>query len=242
MPLSALVVGTLSPDFEYPFRLAAVSRFSHTLPGILYFCVPIGVILLWIFHRLIKGPTILLLPGSVRQRVEPHATQFSFWPASRLLLITISVAIGATTHVVCDSFTHEHGWFVERWPALQASLIAGQKLQIFKLLQYGSSIVGLLLLSYCFHGWLRNQHNDKPQQQGSLPERLRRRIVAAIVVLTCAGAICAGLWSAAQQATGRRVIRAFLVQSSIGAMIVFAGCILLYSLFMKLTNSRVTAR
>jgi hypothetical protein len=241
LPLSALVVGALSPDLEYPFRLVVGSRFSHTLPGILYFCVPIGLIFLWIFHQLIKGPSVLLLPGFVRQRVEPRVTQFSFWPASRLLLITIAIAIGAITHVVWDSFTHEHGWFVESWPALQASLMASRKLQIFKLLQYGTSILGLLWLSYCFYSWLLNQRNDEPQQRRSLPERVRRRIVAAIVLLTCAVAICAGLWSAVQ-ATGLRVIRVFVVQSSIGAMIAFAGCILLYSLFMKLTNSRVTAR
>jgi hypothetical protein len=200
-----------------------------------------GLISLWIFHRLIKGPSVLLLPGFVRQRVEPHVTQFSFGPASRFLLITISVAIGAITHVVWDSFTHEHGWFVERWPALQASLMASRKLQIFKLLQYGTSILGLLLLSYCFYSWLLNQRNDELLQQRALPERVRRRIVAAIVVLTCAVAICAGLWSAVQ-ATGLRVIRVFVVQSSIGGMIAFAGCVLLYSLFMRFAGPQIRTR
>jgi amino acid transporter len=233
LPLSALVVGSLSPDFEYPFRLAAVSRFSHTLPGILYFCVPVGLLFLWLFHRLIKRPVILLLPSLVRRRAEPFAERFNFWPASRLLLILISIFTGAFTHVAWDAFTHEYGWVVERWPLLQASVIsvAGHELRLFKLLQYGSSLAGILLLVYFFMRWLRDRPDDT-SQAASLPEPVRRRAVALIILLTVAGSVATGLWPASEL-RGLQRMQVFVVQSAIGGMLSLACCLFLYSLLIQ---------
>jgi hypothetical protein len=114
----------MSPDFEYPFRLAAISRFSHTLPAVLYFCVPVGLAFLWLFHRLIKGPALHLLPAFVRSRIDERSLAFEFWPAPRLLPILLALAVGALTHIWWDAFTHEHGYVVERVPLLQQNALS----------------------------------------------------------------------------------------------------------------------
>lgn len=243
LPFSALVVGSLSPDFEYPLRLAAVSRFSHTLPGVLYFCVPVGLLVLWLFHRLIKHPAMQLLPRFVPNRIEPQAWHFAFQPLDRLLLITIALTVGALTHVAWDSFTHEYGWVVERWPALQASVLtlAGHGLKLYKLLQYSSSVLGLLLLAYFFFNWLHDQPVSEAGRVTRLPEQMRRRIVAAIVLSTIAAGLGLGMWSAAHSA-GLHALQVFVVQGVIGGMIGFAACMLLFSLAWRVAQPRITMR
>src|SRR5262245_66554750 len=78
LPLSALVVGSLSPDLEYLVRLRAVSHLSHTLTGLFSFCLPVGLVLLWLFHRFVKQPLTLLMPTTMRQRLLPESSNFPF--------------------------------------------------------------------------------------------------------------------------------------------------------------------
>src|SRR3954465_14023561 len=91
LPLSALLIGSMSPDFEYPLRLAAVSRFSHSLPAIFYFCLPVSLLLLLLFHRLIKRPALELLPPYLRRRINIQVLHFTFRPARRLFLIMAAI-------------------------------------------------------------------------------------------------------------------------------------------------------
>lgn len=243
LPLSALVAGSLAPDFEYPLRLAAVSRFSHTPGGILYFCVPVGLLSLWLFHRLIKRPAVLLLPECVRRRIGFPLPPFRFWPAGRLLVLLLALAVGALTHVAWDSFTHEYGWVVERWPALQANVFtaAGHELRLYKVLQYGSSVLGLLVLALCFTYWLLSGPAAESGGAAGLPERMRRRVVAAIVLSTLAAAVGVGLLTASPEA-GLHAAQVFVVQAAIGGMLGFAACLLLYSLTWQLSPPHTSGR
>jgi hypothetical protein len=238
LPFSALVVGSLSPDFEYPLRLAAVSRFSHTLPGIVYFCVPAGLLCLWLFHQLIKEPAILLLPPFVRRRVAFPSPRFTFWPARRLLVLGIAVALGALTHVAWDSLTHPYGWVVERCPPLQSTAfsLAGHELMMYKLLQYGSSVLGLLVLALYFLNWLRRTQVRQTAPATCLREPVRRRIVVLIVLLTLATSIGLGLRSAVFE-KGFSIVQVFVVEAIIGAMIGFAASLLIYSFAFRTVAS-----
>jgi hypothetical protein len=154
---SALVVGSMSPDFEYFLGVPAERRFAHTQPGIVLFCVPSGLSALWLFHTLLKEPLLCLLPEAQRHRLLPLAGQFAWLPWRRFLVVTISLAIGALTHVVWDSFTHTHGWAVVNFPVLQSVLLqTGQgELRLYKVLQHGSTLAGAGLLAVCGWLWLR---------------------------------------------------------------------------------------
>src|SRR6266508_4004273 len=240
LSFSALVVGSLSPDFEYLFRLNAVSRFSHTFTGLLYFCVPVGLIGFWLFHKLVKQPVILLQPSFMRQRLAPSSSNCPFSDLGHLAAVLISLALGAFTHIAWDSLTHEHGWVVERGPALRASVysIAGHELRLYKLLQHGSTISGLLLLTYWLWRWLSTEPLTMPSVE-SLPEGVRRRILVALTAATCVIGLSIGLWSAAQSA-GLQALQVFVVQSAVGGMAAFAACVLLFSLLYKLVAPRRT--
>jgi len=169
LQFSALVAGSVAPDLPYFMALttsAGLGRFSHSATGSVFFCVPAGMLLLWLYHRVVKRPLMRLVPATHRQ-LFPAAVRFAFGPASNAVWIVLSILIGAWTHLIWDAFTHPHGWAVERWPLLAQRLftVDGFPITVFKLLQYGSSVVGLLALAgYALHrfgGRSRKQHETE---------------------------------------------------------------------------------
>jgi hypothetical protein len=155
--LSALVVGSMAPDFEYLLRLSLVSRWGHTLPGIFFFSLPVGLLVLWMFHALFKQPLLTLLPTAHRLRLESLAGPFPCRPVSRFLLSVASLLLGILSHVLLDSFTHPDGLMVQALPALQAQVfsVAGWGVRRYQLLQYSLSVAGAAWLAWRYWQWYR---------------------------------------------------------------------------------------
>ena len=84
---SALVVGSMSPDFIYFIAAVSGNRFSQSLPGTPFFCVPVGLVVLWLFHAVWKYPLISLFPDHHQERLTLAARDFPFAPARRLVTI-----------------------------------------------------------------------------------------------------------------------------------------------------------
>jgi hypothetical protein len=66
--------------------------------------------------------------------------------------VTISVLIGAASHIFWDSFTHDHGYFVKTIPTLQNSVdLFGSKIPFLKILQHSSTLIGGLLIAFAIY-------------------------------------------------------------------------------------------
>ncbi len=189
--LSALVVGSMSPDFEYFVSLRPVRTISHDLIGIPLLCVPSGLMLLWLFEHVVKRPMALLLPRALRVRLLPYCDPIAFLPAGRLLAIVGSLAIGAFTHIAWDSLTHENGWVVERWSLLSATLVPG--LRVFKALQHGSTLIGLALLAAWSSKWILAQGAGEDPPGPLMPDRLRLGVVSALMLVACIAGVATAL-------------------------------------------------
>lgn len=146
---SALVAGSLSPDFGYFMPWSTF--YMYTIPGLLLFDVPVGLALLLLFHVFIKWPLLSLFPISLQRRLYRPAQGFSFGPLNRFLLIILSVLVGSITHIIWDSFTHVYGWTVKQF-AFLSMRIGGTPL--YSILQDLGSLVGIVLLIYWFARWL----------------------------------------------------------------------------------------
>ncbi len=155
--LSALIVGSMAPDFEYFLRLSASSHFGHTLPGLFLFCVPAGLLALWVFHAISKYPMFSLFPVTHQERLVKHLDSFSYRSVKEFRIIIISLLIGAVTHIVWDAFTHSYGWAVQQFPVLSLPLLTTSQgtLRIYKVLQH-SGFVGMLILLYWYLKWMKN--------------------------------------------------------------------------------------
>lgn len=158
--LSALIVGSMMPDFEFFIRLSDGKAIGHTLAGLFLFDIPVGLIVLIVFHRLIKYPLLSLLPHTVQSRMYKTASEFTFFPVKRFCMISFSLLIGAITHLLFDSFTHADGFFVMQLPFLASPVITLPQgtVRIYFLLQYVGSALGALVMIYWFLKWYYNEN------------------------------------------------------------------------------------
>jgi hypothetical protein len=66
--LTGLVIGSLIPDFEYFLRMRIKSNYSHTIDGLFWFDLPLGIILGYIFHYLVRDSLLNNLPIFLKSR------------------------------------------------------------------------------------------------------------------------------------------------------------------------------
>ena len=153
--MSALVVGSIAPDFLYYLRLSTNNNWGHSPEGLLLFTLPLALGVLWVFHVAIKRPLLRLVPLAHRRRLMPYAGPFAFWPLKRFLLIVLSVVIGLVSHLLLDSFTHDYGLLTIRLPFLQATVLQvyGRAMPLCDLLQFVLSFGLLLVLVAQYARW-----------------------------------------------------------------------------------------
>jgi len=106
--VSGLIVGSLVPDFEYFFSLQkATSHFSHTLPGLVGFDLPTGLLVCFLFHFFIKQPLAAHLPVAWLQRVQPFLhLRWQKLFTRHLVALIVSVLLGALLHILWDLVVH----------------------------------------------------------------------------------------------------------------------------------------
>jgi len=146
--LTGLVVGSIAPDFEYFIRMKVLSTYSHTLLGLIWFNIPVGLAVAFAFHGIVRNRLIDNLPSFLAYRFSPFKSLdwIYYYQHNRIKVIS-SILIGAVSHIAWDSFTHETGMMVETIAFLRASvLVAGKDIQLFKLLQHVSSFTGALAI------------------------------------------------------------------------------------------------
>lgn len=214
-----MVVGCFAPDFEYFIRLAPRGGLGHTLPGLFILDLPLGLIVLWLFHAYAKEPLRAWLPQRVRERTPAGLDISSILSPVRLLLTAASILVGAATHILWDSFTHPAYWPYRHWALLSCKLNAPLvgRVPYFKLFQHGSTVLGMVLLALWFAGWYRKampQSESDPQQENG------RAVSGAIAIV----AVCLGIaraWWGVGAPTSLRSIAMFAAETVVTVTTVF---------------------
>lgn len=241
--LSPLVVGSMAPDFPYyVFPPPPVRHFGHTLWGLVLFCIPAGLAVLFAFHRFFKRPVVLLLPRPVRAKLWPHCGPFPLLPWRRLAWIATLIYLGAVTHVVWDGFTHENEWVLRDYPqfATVMTTVAGQELHWSGLLQYGSSLLGLGLLAWWSWQWYRRAPSGGAPADSEFLRRARPAIATAVIAVGAGVGILCGL-SFACRLPGQFRITDFLAAAFVTGVDAF-GLALLVFVFAVNVQAWIAAR
>jgi membrane-bound metal-dependent hydrolase YbcI (DUF457 family) len=193
---SALVAGTMAPDFEYFFALKTHDRVGHTFPGVLVLTLPVALLGLWIFHSFVKAPAAGLLPRRMQSKLASHLGEFRFWGPGRFAMIVFSILVGIATHLLWDSFTHADTYVCEHWSLLRRSVdvpILGP-MPWYKVFQHGSTILGLVVVSFWLFRWYRESEPRRVRVAHTLSPSTRNGIVFAGISLAVAGGIIRALW------------------------------------------------
>jgi hypothetical protein len=141
LPLSALVVGSVAPDVPVYLPIGVDYQTTHSFRGVAVDVV-IGLTVLWLWFAVLRDAVVDLTP-SLRTRAPAHARlDQRAW-----LLAPPALAVGAATHVLWDSATHDWGFIVQELAVLreQYGPIAG-----YQWLQHLSTATGsVVVAAYC---------------------------------------------------------------------------------------------
>lgn len=195
--------------------------------------LPLALLALWIFHGIVKLPTAKLLPEAIQRRLQDNLGAFRFGGAARFLLIIASILLGIATHLLWDSFTHSTTWPYRHWAVLRQSFalpIAGQ-MPLYKLLQHGSTIVGMGILSVWLLHWYRTSQPSAPLENQFSPQK-KAAIVALVTAIALVGAFVRAVVGIGMP-VGHVVFSKFVIQAVVTAMALFWWQLVAYGIASK---------
>ncbi len=159
LPISGQVIGSMIPDFPLFVPIAPEYSTTHSPLGMLTACLPLGIWCFVVFQYVMKRPILALLPAETRRRFGSVATPIPLTSIRALAGVLMALAVGATTHLIWDAFTHQGRWGTRLIPWLGSDVlsIAGVPISGAKVFQYGSSLVAFPILTWLLFDWLRRQ-------------------------------------------------------------------------------------
>jgi len=189
LPLAALMIGSMAPDFLYFLPYQPRWLQSHSLAGLFYFCWPLGLAVWLVFVRVLEQPTLALLPDSWRGAFPPDDGELDL---RVLMTVSLALLLGALTHILWDAFTHPSPLTVN-WPVLRTPLFEfeGRTRRLWWLLQHLSTLLGAAVLLV----WALRRR-DAPRDPASAAQpRVSpgtrnvavALIIAGVVILAAAG-------------------------------------------------------
>jgi hypothetical protein len=150
-----MVVGSLSPDFEYFVRLAPQGTFGHTWLGVLVADLPFSLLVLWLYQSYLKAGLYAVAPGlfpfrESERKAGPVARGLMQW-----VIVVASILLGAATHIVWDSFTHKRLGPYDHIAFLRTHIpVFHWRVDMSSFLQIASSVAGMVVLLVIWARWV----------------------------------------------------------------------------------------
>lgn len=243
---SALVIGSMSPDLLYyvplsPGLEASTATLSHSSPGIVTLDLALGYLSFVVWHLLVVPFAVAAAPESLRSRLAP---ELPIPPRIRLTglrntaLVLLSVVVGSITHVFWDEFTH-----VDRWGYHHVGWLAAMHgpLEGYRWAQYGSGVVGGLVIVLAVRQWWRTAEVADPELSPQRVPALNRTAAAQVWLCIGGAALIAAVAGFVISITGSGPRRALFVTATWGGGAGLA-VILLFSIWSgvrRLTMGRL---
>lgn len=153
MPLSALIIGSMIPDFEYFIKMKLSGRFGHTYSGLLMFDLPMAFGVMLVFHWIVKRPVIQNLPAYWQLRYQDlYAFDFFAYLRRYPHWLLLALLLGSFSHLLWDSFTHANTLPTRHLLFLRKGyVIANEVFPLFRILQHVSTLVGGVVILHFIH-------------------------------------------------------------------------------------------
>ena len=234
---TALIIGSMAPDFGYYVGRFPVATFAHTALGTLAVCLPTGLLALGLFY-LIRRPLCFVLPKPHRAALMPLALRPPPSSVHSFFVAALSVLLGAWTHTVWDSFTHPDGWAVTHLAILRATVIhvGATSLAVFNFLQHGSTFGAGALLVVLYFRWLRRQKTTATGDT-SVHDRWRYSLIALLAAVALAIAVPAAL-RLASSFEGYVAFRVFVFHTAVYSVAAFVPPLIISSVVLYIADQR----
>jgi Domain of unknown function (DUF4184) len=151
--LTGIVVGSIVPDFEYFIRMKTPSVYSHTMMGLLTFNLPVGLLLCFLFHNVVRNSLFSHLPYVLNSRLS-NFKRFNWnkYFRKNWHIVILSILIGAFSHLFWDKFVHENGYLPRLFNFFgkNADMYEIEMTEYKTLHQLSSAIGGIIVLYSIF--------------------------------------------------------------------------------------------
>jgi Domain of unknown function (DUF4184) len=217
----------MTPDLAYFLPFSVPRSTSHSLPGLVYFCLPTGLGL-WATYRVLLRPFLTaMLPQAVSRRLRVSGP--ASWSLAEVVAAAISVLLGACTHLVWDSFTHASGAAVGALPVLQVRVpLAGlYHPHLYKVLQHASSVAGVGVLTVMAVRWYVRAPIGPADDSKAVPLQLKALILVTLLLPSAAVALGTVMLRVGLDGGTPLVLR-----RSVGHAVSSAGTVLLMSFIL----------
>jgi hypothetical protein len=148
--LTGLAAGSMAPDFEKFALLRLSNAYSHTWWSLLYFTLPVGLMLTFLFHLVVRDPLLCNLPAVFRKRLARFSS-FN-WPRHfrhYYLAVIFSILLGGVTHLLWDECTHDRSRAGLAIPHLSDQYDLGSiRIGLWLILNLGTTILSGCYLLY----------------------------------------------------------------------------------------------
>lgn len=234
---TALIIGSMSPDFGYYIGKFPVATFAHTGLGTLAVCLPMGLLALGLFY-LIRRPLCFVLPQPHRAALMPLASRRPSVSVRSVFVAALSILLGAWTHTVWDSFTHPDGWAVTHLAILHATVIhlGTTSLAVFNFLQQVSTFGAGALLLVLYFRWLRRQQTTATRHT-SVHDLWRYSLIALLAAVAFAIAVPAA-FRLASPFEGYVAFRIFLFRTAVYSVAAFVPSLIISSIVYYIVAQR----
>jgi membrane-bound metal-dependent hydrolase YbcI (DUF457 family) len=235
--LSALVIGSVMPDVPLFLPLSLHRNVTHSLAGLLYFCLPVGALAYLLFDRVLERPLRALMPEAIQRRLPPASGPRR--PPVWSIAAIVSILAGAATHAVWDSFTHGGAAAVRLFPVLETRLftVSGYTAYVFSVLQHTSSIVGTIVMAMWLVRWYRTAPRRSLASAPDLTPRARRWLLLSIAVVVVAAAAGGGASRFPEEPT-LRALQPFARRIIVAGLSSLSGTLMLYGVAWHWMHAR----
>lgn len=176
---SAMVLGSMSPDFEYFLRGKPIGEIGHTIMGFVTFNLPLVVMVYFIYHYFVHQILLNHLPDFLQ---DPYTYVSDSSKLLKTAVFIFSALFGMFTHVVWDSFTHINGYMVLKFPAIFTNIynINGFEILLYKFLQHGSTIFGIISI----FGYMYVRALPQKQERSNIDKRHKLFFWSSLLIIT----------------------------------------------------------
>ncbi len=149
LSFTALVVGSLVPDFEFFLQMREVDNIGHHWYGVFLFDLPMGLMCCFLFHNLLKNIFVNNLPDTFGFSLFDSINfDWNKYAMANIWWVLLSLFIGISSHIFVDGFTHYDGFFVMLLPMLSNTIyILNVSIPVYLFLQIVFSVIGILIVA-----------------------------------------------------------------------------------------------
>ncbi|ANQ48377.1 DUF4184 family protein [Flammeovirga sp. MY04] len=149
LSFTALIIGSIIPDFEHFLIFDISNKFGHTILGVFLFDLPFGLVVYYCYKTLIH-PCFKEVISLNKKDKASKALSF--------IQVLNSLGLGVFSHLFFDGLTSRSGYLVKILPFLQTDMFSfiGRHMTLYIFLWYIFTTIGTIILIAYFSAYIYN--------------------------------------------------------------------------------------